>query len=487
MKTKILFAINLLFISSIASAQCPVDGSFSSAFSANQATLTPVSNLAGSSHYWYAKDAATGNQIATSNQAIFTLPLAGQGFVDIQHDVFYSQNPLFPGDTTNSCWGTETVSYMYGASPCASFPNSTVNLYSTSLNYQFRDYTAVDFGSGFVNGFNINHTYPSEGIYSGALQQTFSAIDIATGLQSSCIVTRPFSLTIDTNPPACDPGFNVQVAGNTVTFTANNTAGNHYWYLNGQNEAYSHSTNSFSQTFNNLGWISVSHIIDINSNFQDSCVEFTNIYLGDSSNICNPSFLATLEPIVRYDSTFDSLITVQPDTLGWNMHIVPLGYTGSFNVAHTWVLNGGATYTSTGEIYIPIYSPNVYVVAHTVVVTDNNNNQVCTDSHSESIDASQLRFANASAIDEVNSVSEASIYPNPIVNQINIALNSKQNQNITLSISNVLSQTIYSRNYNLVNGSNNLKIDELELMPGMYFVQLRNGSQLLKSFKVIKE
>ena len=77
-----------------------------------------------------------------------------------------------------------------------------------------------------------------------------------------------------------------------------------------------------------------------------------------------------------------------------------------------------------------------------------------------------------------NAKQELSIktYPNPVENQLNIALSLENNSQINLEIVNLTGQVLISNNYYLQAGSQTLRIDLNKLSKGSYILRITNAN-----------
>lgn len=79
-------------------------------------------------------------------------------------------------------------------------------------------------------------------------------------------------------------------------------------------------------------------------------------------------------------------------------------------------------------------------------------------------------------ITATNSLSEMRIYPNPAVESVNIQVVSSKNEQVRLTISNLLGQVVYTENANLYNGVNYMKVNVSNLKSGVYVVNVKSNS-----------
>lgn len=77
------------------------------------------------------------------------------------------------------------------------------------------------------------------------------------------------------------------------------------------------------------------------------------------------------------------------------------------------------------------------------------------------------------------------LYPNPVVNELNIELNAAKADNITLQVYNYSGQLVYSGNDKLNTGNNNVKLDASQLSSGVYIVKI-SGNNVYKTMRFVK-
>ena len=75
-----------------------------------------------------------------------------------------------------------------------------------------------------------------------------------------------------------------------------------------------------------------------------------------------------------------------------------------------------------------------------------------------------------------NSLSEMTIYPNPAIESVNIKVASSKNEQVRLTISNLLGQVVYTENTQLYDGVNYMKVNVSNLKSGVYVVNVRSNS-----------
>jgi len=82
---------------------------------------------------------------------------------------------------------------------------------------------------------------------------------------------------------------------------------------------------------------------------------------------------------------------------------------------------------------------------------------------------------------------EAHLYPNPFSDHFELRFNSKENILARLAVVDMTGRVIYEQEYRISNGSNNIRINELNQAPsGIYFLRLESGSSVITA-KLIRQ
>ncbi|MBR4136757.1 MAG: T9SS type A sorting domain-containing protein [Bacteroidales bacterium] len=85
-----------------------------------------------------------------------------------------------------------------------------------------------------------------------------------------------------------------------------------------------------------------------------------------------------------------------------------------------------------------------------------------------------------------NTLTEMTLYPNPAENMVNIAFSSKETNNATLSIYNLMGQCIYAETVNVMEGSNHLNVNISNLNAGVYMVSVKTAQGTTTQKLVVK-
>lgn len=77
------------------------------------------------------------------------------------------------------------------------------------------------------------------------------------------------------------------------------------------------------------------------------------------------------------------------------------------------------------------------------------------------------------------------LFPNPVYDKINVEYFSLKNRPGIITIRNIKGEVVYSRNIDLHSGINRLVVSGLNIAPGMYFMDLKQGNVTSQS-KLLK-
>ena len=143
-------------------------------------------------------------------------------------------------------------------------------------------------------------------------------------------------------------------------------------------------------------------------------------------------------------------------------------YSTNAALGYQWFLNGIPLQSATNDT-LEVMMSGIY----TLQITDSNG---CT--------SNSLPVNMNTSVSELNSGHEFSVYPNPFTEQLNIQLNSKYNSMIDIRMFDVIGKQCYNAQQLVQAGLNNIVIDS-DLIPGIYFVEIKSGLKRL-CLKVIK-
>jgi hypothetical protein len=109
-------------------------------------------------------------------------------------------------------------------------------------------------------------------------------------------------------------------------------------------------------------------------------------------------------------------------------------------------------------------------------------------SHVIKINRTNLKNLVEESTDEVNLNQAVSIYPNPMIDEVNFTINAKANDVVNISILDVQGRKVMDVKTNAiaVDGDNMFKADISDLKPGLYFYNVKVNNQFLTG-KIIKQ
>lgn len=144
------------------------------------------------------------------------------------------------------------------------------------------------------------------------------------------------------------------------------------------------------------------------------------------------------------------------------------------DTSYTWNFgDGSATSTATSPTHT-YASSGIYNVQLIV------SNGSCADTVTQSVNTIKL------GINNIAGLSGLTVSPNPAKDQLTLSVNSNTPfDGCHLSINNLLGQSTYSQDVNLVSGTNKFDINISTLSPGIYFISLQNGKDTA-TFKFVK-
>jgi hypothetical protein len=77
------------------------------------------------------------------------------------------------------------------------------------------------------------------------------------------------------------------------------------------------------------------------------------------------------------------------------------------------------------------------------------------------------------------------VAPNPVSDVLNVAFDSKKDQNIRISLTDMTGRTVISTQKDAVQGVNAFQIPAAQLSAGIWMLRLENGQEV-KTIKVVK-
>lgn len=175
----------------------------------------------------------------------------------------------------------------------------------------------------------------------------------------------------------------------------------------------------------------------------------------------------------------------QPGTISGTFSgmVAPVGKTYTIAAVPTatsynWTVTGGGALITSGQ----------NTTSCTMLFTSNGNKNICVTA-SNSCGASPQRCRTAVVgiglreQDDFTS-NEYSVFPNPFTNQLNVAINSSQNENLLVTVIDLAGRILEQKNMLTENGM--VTFETGALKNGFYFIQI-TGVNVSKVIKVIKE
>jgi PKD repeat protein len=216
-----------------------------------------------------------------------------------------------------------------------------------------------------------------------------------------------------------------------------------------------HNTNA-EHSFNSPGihtiCLTVRNSVDTTC-FNTYCVSIITTGLVTQST-CGADFEKTIDSNTPNTFMFSSLAG---DNFSNNWNFGDGTYSGDAVVSHTYTTNG-----------------NYYVCLSVISGTDSCSNMSCDS----------ISVTSATGLVE-KSLSVLSVYPNPMKDELNVKLQSKENQSCTITLFNLSGQQLVSETKLITAGQNELKVDVSNFSQGVYLIQVQIGSQILIK-KIIK-
>ena len=148
-----------------------------------------------------------------------------------------------------------------------------------------------------------------------------------------------------------------------------------------------------------------------------------------------------------------------------------VNFTPADNTATTyeWSFGDGATSTDMNPQHT--YAANGTYTVQLVV-----GNGTCFDTVTQDINTI------SASVQELNAFSNFNLYPNPAKDQLtlNVSSNTSAN-NCLLNITNLLGETVYHGNTDIVAGTNNLHFNVAQFAAGIYIITLQSGNDMINT------
>ncbi len=93
-----------------------------------------------------------------------------------------------------------------------------------------------------------------------------------------------------------------------------------------------------------------------------------------------------------------------------------------------------------------------------------------------------IPLSNVTGINEVESISNAGLYPNPTNDNATMFFDLVENENINLEVVNTMGQQVFVESFgNMLSGNHRVEIPANQMAPGFYFVNLRTNSGVVST------
>jgi len=89
-------------------------------------------------------------------------------------------------------------------------------------------------------------------------------------------------------------------------------------------------------------------------------------------------------------------------------------------------------------------------------------------------------------IEENNMLQSANLYPNPVINALNVRFNSKITTTVSANLKDISGRSLQTANWSIQQGQNQFELPANQLEAGVYFLEIRNG-QGVQTLKFIKQ
>jgi hypothetical protein len=203
---------------------------------------------------------------------------------------------------------------------------------------------------------------------------------------------------------------------------------------------------------------------------------------GQSQDMYLPgaNFTGTINPTIKFDLSYTRLNNTSTDMLE-----VQTSTNCGASWSNAWV-NSGASMSTTPNNSVSLNVPtasqwsvvtvNMIPLANSPGVmirfkaTGGGGNVIWVD-NINLYDQGTMGVAN-----QLNSVNEFDVYPNPASSEVNVKITTTNAQNSSVKVINNLGQVMITKNVSLNAGSNTVQIDTKQLASGIYYVSYDSGN-----------
>ncbi len=178
----------------------------------------------------------------------------------------------------------------------------------------------------------------------------------------------------------------------------------------------------------------------------------------------------------------DSLFVVVNDCFGNMTNAEIISYSAQGNtITVTWEFTDEfnnistitITYDAADVISTGIYQIDIYF---------NCDGQKSLSGYSDQI---LITEDDITGITNITSQISGQLYPNPVIDELNIELYSEKSDNVTIQIYNYSGQVVYTENISLYDGANQFRISAENIVSGMYFVKI-SGNGNYETLRFVK-
>jgi PKD repeat protein len=417
-------------------------------------------------------------------------------------------------------FGTGYAAYVYGTYSINEMDNN--NLYSGGSNLAYYDNgntaTFADWqtASGFdANGVNVNPGYYSEfdlHVCSDSLNNAGTPLALVTDdIDGQVRSASTPDIGADEFAPLGLPGFlgadALVCTGETVNLYAGTSADDILWST-GDSTSMLAVTTPGTYTVSVIGACGISFDTVV---VTASALVYSSYLAADTMSFCTggEALLTSTMAASTYSwtggSTNDSLVVTTGGTYTLNItdacgsgsesvviteSSVPVAaftsstvfLTGAFtntstgggNTTYAWDFGDGSTSTEMDPIH-------VYTTVDTFTVTLTLTNECGTTTTTQTVTSSNL------GLEEVEGLGTVSVYPNPSAGVYQVDFNTNNDVNIAIQVTNVLGQTVYTKNIGSINGTHKDAIDITNEAPGVYYVVIVSDNKTVLTNMLVKQ
>ncbi len=458
---KLLLFLSVMFAGYGAFAQC--QASFT--YTQNQATITTTNNSTGGGNFmFYSWDFGDGN---TSFQYEPTYTYAANG----GYVICLTISDTMSGCTSVYCDSVLVTGAGGGGSCTADFSNTASNLIASFTNNSSGGGAQTNYYWDFGDGGTSTQTNPT---YTYSATGTYTVCLLMIDSLNNCSDNYCSTITVSGNNGGgpCVAGFTSSTQLMTTSFSNTSTGSNltYYWdFGDGSTSSTQNPTYTYANNGTYLACLTVYNVQD--STCYDTYCD--SVVIGSGWPACQASFYWW------EDSVNSSLV--------WMVN----NSTGGGALTYSWDFGDG---TSSTQAY-PTHtysSLGSYLVCLTIA-----DNSGCTSVYCDTVSVTArssgftINVVNDPAsvgMEDISAATIGQVYPNPVANQVTIALNSTENGSANVAIYNTVGALVQSKAVNVAQGDNSIELDMSNLSKGIYILSLQSEELGLNTtLKLIKQ